>query len=148
MSVMKTTLDLPDDLYALVKARAALENRTLRSVMEELLKGWVGSGMPKSPQGESATAGVREPRMVYDNGSSKKGNARVAPVSADGGTLKHDSLDSLDAHREHLARIMKHPRGLDEIAGVLTEPGPDMDMSKVRKIYAERLAEEWKRRHP
>lgn len=40
---MKTTLDLPDDLYALVKARAALEGRTLRSVMEELLKGWVGS---------------------------------------------------------------------------------------------------------
>ena len=39
---MKTTLEVPDDLYAMVKAKAALEGRTLRAVVEELLQGWVG----------------------------------------------------------------------------------------------------------
>lgn len=46
-SCMKATLEIPDDLYAMVKARAALEGRTLRSVAIELLSQWI-SGAPNS----------------------------------------------------------------------------------------------------
>ncbi len=148
MYFMKTTLDLSDDLYAMVKARAALEGRTLRSVMEELLKEWVGAAVPESPEVGSTAGGVRESRVAYGKGRSKKDRVPASPVSADGGPDKHGGTDSLDAHREHLGRIMRNPRALDEIAGVLAGPGPDMDMSKIREIYAQRLAEEWKNRHP
>lgn len=40
-SCMKATLEIPDELYAMVKARAALEGRTLRSVAIELFGQWV-----------------------------------------------------------------------------------------------------------
>lgn len=45
MYFMKTTLDLPDELYAVVKARAALERRSLRSVVMELLEKWMAGGL-------------------------------------------------------------------------------------------------------
>lgn len=40
---MKATLEIPDELYALVKARAALEGRTLRSVAIELFELWTST---------------------------------------------------------------------------------------------------------
>lgn len=162
---MKTTLDVPDDLYALVKARAALEGRTLRSVVEELLKGWVGS----PPSGPTATKDapptlLAEPRVGYGKGRKPKNappempwdklrqkweleNNPHAPVSSIAGTIKKGDEDPLHAHREHLRDRMRHPRSLDEIAGVLTDSGPDLDMARIREIYQQRLSEEWKRRH-
>lgn len=50
---MKATLEIPDDLYAMVKARAALEGRTLRSVAIELLGGWIGGGSGAEERGGS-----------------------------------------------------------------------------------------------
>ncbi len=38
---MKATIDLPDDLYRRVKARSALEGRTIREVVAELLSAYV-----------------------------------------------------------------------------------------------------------
>lgn len=38
---MKTSLDLPDDLYRQVKARSALEGRTVREVATALFAAWV-----------------------------------------------------------------------------------------------------------
>jgi len=162
--LMKTTLDLPDDLYALVKARAALEGRTLRSVVEELLKGWVGS----TPVGPTVTksslpALLAEPRVGYgkrrksrkappetprDKLRQKREAERKpdAPISVVTDTLKNGHGDPLHAHREHLRDRMRHPRSLDEIAGVLADSGPELDMARIREIYQQRLSEEWKRR--
>ena len=39
---MKATIDLPDDLYRRVKARAALDGRSIREVAIELFTDWVG----------------------------------------------------------------------------------------------------------
>jgi hypothetical protein len=54
---MKTSLDLPDDLYRQVKARSALEGRTVREVATALFSAWVAgdvevhnaSASPSSP---------------------------------------------------------------------------------------------------
>ena len=43
---MKATLDIPDDLYLSVKARSALERRTLRSVAVELFEKWLSAPPP------------------------------------------------------------------------------------------------------
>ncbi len=39
---MKATIDIPDDLYRRVKARAALDGRAVREVAIELFTEWVG----------------------------------------------------------------------------------------------------------
>lgn len=162
---MKTTLEVPNDLYALVKAKAALEGRTLRAVMEELLKGWAGSpaSVPDATK-DAPPALLAEPRASYGKGrKSKNGppesprdklrpkrgaeNSPHAPISSIAGTDKDADADPLHTHREHLRNRMRHPRSLDEIAGVLTDSGPDLDMGRIREIYQQRLSEEWKRRH-
>jgi hypothetical protein len=43
---MKATIDIPDDLYRMVKARSALEGRPLRAVVVQLFESWVRSGNP------------------------------------------------------------------------------------------------------
>jgi plasmid stability protein len=48
---MKATIDLPDDLYRRVKARAALDGRTVREVSIELYTAWLDPG----------TSAVKEP---------------------------------------------------------------------------------------
>jgi len=47
---MKTTIDLPDDLYRRVKARSALEGRTVREVTIELYRGWLEGSGPERAQ--------------------------------------------------------------------------------------------------
>ncbi len=39
---MKATIDVPDALYRQVKARAALQGRTVREVTIELYESWLG----------------------------------------------------------------------------------------------------------
>lgn len=41
---MKTTIDVPDDLYRKVKAKTALEGRAVRDVTIELYQRWLDSG--------------------------------------------------------------------------------------------------------
>ena len=138
---MKATLEIPDELYALVKARAALEGRTLRSVAIELLKGWVAR--------TQASSGMTtdEPRQAYGGAKPTKRERRTVSATNQAGPGEVEvTADALEAHRAHLRKIMQHPRAIDEIAGVLTGPGPDMDMAAMRKAYEQHLADEWKRR--
>lgn len=46
---MKATLEIPDELYRMVKARSALEGRSLRSVAIELFRQWVQRDSDFSP---------------------------------------------------------------------------------------------------
>lgn len=48
---MKTTLDLPDDLYRSVKAKSALEGRPVREVTIELYRQWLATGQPSGDPG-------------------------------------------------------------------------------------------------
>ncbi len=41
---MKTTIDLPDDLYRKVKAKSALQGRAVREVTIELYRQWLDRG--------------------------------------------------------------------------------------------------------
>ncbi len=48
---MKATIDVPDELYRRVKAKSALEGRTVREVTIELYRRWLGQegGAERSP---------------------------------------------------------------------------------------------------
>lgn len=67
---MKATLEIPDELYAMVKARAALERRTLRSVAIELLELWSNGGTVA--RGHAGTGKA-------ETGGSTVEEAKVAP---------------------------------------------------------------------
>lgn len=43
---MKTSLDLPDELYRHIKSKSALEGRAVRDVAIELFSAWVNAGQP------------------------------------------------------------------------------------------------------
>jgi hypothetical protein len=53
---MKATIEVPDDLYRRVKARSAMEARTVREVTVSLYRDWLESA--------GATAVVEEPAAV------------------------------------------------------------------------------------
>ena len=130
---MKTTLDLSDDLYAVVKAKAALEGRTLRSIVEELLLGWVGAGISNSILSKDSTQLVSEPRATYGKKRAAKKSVQVAPW---------------DVLRQKWEKENDPNAPISSIAGTIKNPGPDLDMAKAREIYQRHLAEEWKRRYP
>ncbi|MCO4099296.1 hypothetical protein [Gemmatimonas sp.] len=44
---MKTTIELPDDLYRRVKARSALEGKTVREVATSLFQQWADGAIPR-----------------------------------------------------------------------------------------------------
>jgi len=46
---MRTTMDIPDDLYRSLKARAALEGKSVREVAVNLFQGWVGPAATAEP---------------------------------------------------------------------------------------------------
>lgn len=51
---MKTTIDIPDEIYRQVKARSAVEGRSVRDVTVGLFRGWIGD------MGQSAAAAAGE----------------------------------------------------------------------------------------
>ena len=51
---MKATVDVPDQLYRQVKARAALEGRAVREVTIELYEQWLAGGVPATAADKSA----------------------------------------------------------------------------------------------
>ncbi len=53
---MKATVDIPDQLYRRVKARAALEGRAVRDVTIELYEHWLGDRPSDSPAEREAAA--------------------------------------------------------------------------------------------
>ena len=52
---MKATIDIPDDLYRRVKARAALDGRAVREVAIELFTEWVGLREPVTGAAEAVS---------------------------------------------------------------------------------------------
>lgn len=61
MPVVRTTIDLPDELYRALKARAALQGTTLRA----LVRLFVEQGLKEaSDRGEGGQRGRREPPPV------------------------------------------------------------------------------------
>lgn len=57
---MRTTIDLPDELYRNLKARAALSGISLRELLQGLIEQGLCAGAPAS----SSTAARREPPPV------------------------------------------------------------------------------------
>ncbi|MBI3077973.1 MAG: hypothetical protein HYY85_13480 [Deltaproteobacteria bacterium] len=53
---MKTTIDIPDELYRQVKAKSALQGKRIRELTIELYRQWLGL----SPQGEAAQGAAGE----------------------------------------------------------------------------------------
>ncbi|MCU0728023.1 MAG: hypothetical protein MUE73_19915 [Planctomycetes bacterium] len=56
---MKTTIDIPDEIYRRVKARSALEGRAVRDVVIDLFRRWLGQRRPDSA-GPSAEEWVED----------------------------------------------------------------------------------------
>jgi hypothetical protein len=51
---MKTTIDIPEDLYRRVKAKSALEGRAVREVTIELYRQWLESSAASASTGTPA----------------------------------------------------------------------------------------------
>lgn len=51
---MKTSIDLPDDLYRRLKAKSALQGRPVRDVAIELFARWVGASGTSTPVSDAA----------------------------------------------------------------------------------------------
>ena len=122
---MKATLEIPDDLYAMVKARAALEGRTLRSVAIELFAEWARGERIDTPKVEEAKPG-------YGAASAEQPEAAKKPYP-------------WEVYGEILKRRMRRDAPIDEIAGVL-KGGPPLDMAKAREMYMQEIADEWRRK--
>lgn len=78
---MKATLEIPDDLYAMVKARAALEGRTLRSVAIELLELWVAT--TQAAESEVVAEGTPSPWVaLYQKDKAQSVGHDLAAIRA------------------------------------------------------------------
>lgn len=56
---MKATIEIPDELYRQVKAKSALEDRTIREVTIELYQAWIKQELP-SPDKRSPMEALEE----------------------------------------------------------------------------------------
>ena len=57
---MKTTIDIPEEVYRRVKAKSALQGRRVREVTLELYRRWLDEDTEDSSVGESATLWLDE----------------------------------------------------------------------------------------
>ena len=90
---MRTTLDLPDELFRQVKARAAVKGTTIK----ELLTRYVESGL-RQPDRPSTPTGKRSALPVI-----KRGRRGIIPA------LTSETLARLD-EEEDLAKIRRSSR--------------------------------------
>ncbi|HXG03045.1 MAG TPA: ribbon-helix-helix protein, CopG family [Candidatus Binatia bacterium] len=63
---MRTTIDLPDDLYRALKARAALSGTTLRELVRRLVE--QGLRQPSAPPGPGASRRQPPPVIIQPTG--------------------------------------------------------------------------------
>jgi plasmid stability protein len=113
---MKTSIDLPDDLYRRVKARSAMEGRTVREVATQLLSQWIdapptpvraAAEAPRIPEAdpvalaassdwryEWATLGARVARVLAEH----------RPHHPDAGTAEHEATGRHAGMVEQLER--------------------------------------------
>jgi hypothetical protein len=62
---MKTTFDIPDDLYRKVKAKSALEGRPVRDVTVRLFRQWVGEAEEEVGGRKRMRVAAGEPRPPW-----------------------------------------------------------------------------------
>ncbi len=97
---MKATIEIPDELYRLVKAKSALEGRAVREVTVELYQHYVGQeDVPMAEAGEAAE-GVLE------------GQAMPSWFGALGKTARAVTRHEMSAIRESIARGVVRERKL------------------------------------
>jgi hypothetical protein len=99
---MKATIEVPDELYRLVKAKSALEGRAVREVTVELYQRYVG-------QEETPTAEVGEVAAV---GGALKGQAIPPWFGVLGKTARTVTRHEMSAIRESIARGIARERDL------------------------------------
>jgi hypothetical protein len=86
---VKTSLDLPDDLYRRVKSKSALEGLAVREVAAALFSAWVDGRLPADLAHEPSTdaeAGIADPRQQWHD-RWRELAARVSATSAEPGAL-------------------------------------------------------------
>ncbi len=99
---MKATIEIPDELYRLVKAKSALEGRAVREVTVELYQRYVGQEeAPAAEAGEAAAVG-----------DLLEGRAIPSWFGALGKTARAVTRHDMSAIRESLARGIVWERDL------------------------------------
>ncbi len=101
---MKATIEVPDELYRLVKAKSALEGRAVREVTVELYQRYVGQEEP--PVAKTGDVAAVE-------GGSFKGQAIPSWFGVLGKTARAVTRHEMSAIRESIARatVARDPRG-------------------------------------
>lgn len=85
---MKATIDIPEDLYRRVKARTALEGRTVREVTAELYRRW----LEEDSAGFASGPSDGDPGEAWLEGWEKLGR-RIAEEARDSRTTRQILLD-------------------------------------------------------
>lgn len=65
---MKATIDIPDELYRRVKAKSALEGRTVRAVAVELFQRWADADAAAEAEGPPSYDLMKEYCGIVDSG--------------------------------------------------------------------------------
>jgi hypothetical protein len=99
---MKATIEVPDELYRLVKAKSALEGRAVREVTVELYQRYVGQGeMPDSAA-----------RAAAASSSQTEGRAIPTWFGVLGKTARAVTRHDMNTIRESIARGVTRDRDL------------------------------------
>lgn len=98
---MKATIEVPDELYRLVKAKSALEGRAVREVTVELFQLYVGKEAP---------AAEADDRAAVDN--PLEGQAIPSWFGVLGKTARNVTQHDMSAIRESIARGIVRDRDL------------------------------------
>lgn len=79
---MRTTLDLPDELMRHLKARAALEGRSLRDLLQDLIERGLRAPKPGAPSSAAIsglpTVRLGRPLVLPEGGLSHAGLSELA----------------------------------------------------------------------
>ncbi len=97
---MKATIEVPDELYRLVKAKSALEGRAVREVTVELYQRYVGQ-----EDAPAAEPGKAAPDLL-------EGRAMPSWFGALGKTARAVTRHEMSAIRESIARGILRDRNL------------------------------------
>jgi hypothetical protein len=99
---MKATIEIPDELYRLVKAKSALKGRTVREVTVELYQRYVGQEDASTSEAGEAAAPKGLPG----------GQAMPSWFGALGKTARSVTQHEMSAIRESIARGVARDRDL------------------------------------
>lgn len=98
---MKATIDIPEEIYRRVKAKAALEGRAIREVTIELYRVWLGEEtlelpVAAPPMESSVVSGAATPSVRKRLAPVHRAGAPAAPATLVHETEVEQGLDHLD----------------------------------------------------